>query len=250
MPLNFFSIIGAQRAGTTMLYNILDEHPHIRMAKPAYPEPKFFIRSTSKNADKSWYISQYFPHLLKYETTIGEKSTSYIENPSALRKMKRMFPGAGIIIMLREPVSRAISNYYFSKQNQIETRSIEDVFLNRKAPPPLNQHVSTSPFDYLKRGDYLPYLRQCFELCKASKIYIGFYEELISNSSAEMRRIANFLKISDDFSIKSIQRMVNQATVKEPANEEIKQALKPHFQKTNQELAAFLKRDLPQQWQY
>jgi len=38
-----FFVVGAQRSGTTYLYNVLDEHPQIFMAKPVRPEPKFFF---------------------------------------------------------------------------------------------------------------------------------------------------------------------------------------------------------------
>ena len=41
---NHFFIVGAQRCGTTYLYNLLDEHPEIEMAKPVKPEPKFFMK--------------------------------------------------------------------------------------------------------------------------------------------------------------------------------------------------------------
>jgi hypothetical protein len=41
-PLPTFIIAGAQRSGTTFLYNLCDDHPDIYMAKPCFPEPKFF----------------------------------------------------------------------------------------------------------------------------------------------------------------------------------------------------------------
>jgi len=39
-----FIIGGAPRAGTTWLYELLDRHPDVYMAKPLKPEPKFFLR--------------------------------------------------------------------------------------------------------------------------------------------------------------------------------------------------------------
>jgi hypothetical protein len=43
MKLPTFIIAGAPRGGTTYLYNVLDQHPDIYMAKPGAPEPKFFL---------------------------------------------------------------------------------------------------------------------------------------------------------------------------------------------------------------
>jgi hypothetical protein len=39
-----FIIGGAPRSGTTWLYELLDRHPDVHMAKPLAPEPKFFLR--------------------------------------------------------------------------------------------------------------------------------------------------------------------------------------------------------------
>src|SRR6202035_103039 len=38
-----FIIGGAPRSGTTWLYWLLDRHPHVYLAKPVTPEPKFFL---------------------------------------------------------------------------------------------------------------------------------------------------------------------------------------------------------------
>ena len=41
---NQFFIVGAQRSGSTYLYNLLDGHPDVCMAKHVRPEPKYFLK--------------------------------------------------------------------------------------------------------------------------------------------------------------------------------------------------------------
>lgn len=242
-------IIGAQRAGTTMLYNILEEHPNIRMAKPLYPEPKFFLKANINQLNKEWYINYYYPNLKNDETIIGEKSTSYIEHPQALMRMKEMFPDINIIVMLREPVARAISNYYFSKKNNIETRSIKNVFIKNDPPPKIAEEISTSPFNYLSRGIYIEYLKNVFEIFNKYQLYICFYEDFISCPRREIERLTGFLGINNIES-RRIFDFVNQATSNESMNAEILEMLYPYFRKSNQQLAAFLQRELPEEWRY
>src|SRR6266576_1930600 len=103
-----FVIVGAQRCGTTYLYRLLDEHPEIEMAKPLWPEPKFFLDDERYPLGLPYYESQFFS---EPETRVrGEKSTSYIESETAAQRIKATLPEAAVLVVLRDPVLRAISN--------------------------------------------------------------------------------------------------------------------------------------------
>jgi hypothetical protein len=106
-------IIGAQRCGTTYLYKVLDSHPEIYMAKPLRPEPKFFINDLEYSNGKLYYENKYFSSIDDSIKVLGEKGTSYIEHPDVSDRIKSFYPNAKIIVLLRNPVERAISNYFF-----------------------------------------------------------------------------------------------------------------------------------------
>ena len=59
------------------------------------------------------------------ELAVGEKSTAYLENTEDAQKMKRLLPDLKVLFILRYPVDRAISNYRFSKQNGLESKSLQ-----------------------------------------------------------------------------------------------------------------------------
>ena len=107
---NFF-IVGAQRTGTTYLYNHLQNHPSICMLEPLQPEPKYYLQPLSK-IDKSEYLKLF--NNKKRSKALGEKATTYIESKTTALKIKKHFPDGKIIICLRDPVERALSNYFFS----------------------------------------------------------------------------------------------------------------------------------------
>ena len=82
-------VIGAQRCGTTYLHTLLDAHPQITMARPANPEPKVFCSDEATRARaRQWYRETYFAHAGD-ELLLGEKSTSYLEDPKRRRGRRR-----------------------------------------------------------------------------------------------------------------------------------------------------------------
>ncbi|MEX2596288.1 MAG: sulfotransferase [Salibacteraceae bacterium] len=151
-----FIIIGAQRSGTTLLYELMDRHPEVCMARPVRPEPKYFL---NEQVSKEEYLSGYFTHRLSSHRFLGEKSTSYYEFPEVAHRIHAVLPDVKLIFLARNPVDRALSNYFFSVQHSIETRTLKQVFLERKPPPLIKQTLSVNPFDYLKRGDYAALLK-------------------------------------------------------------------------------------------
>ena len=80
MSNRFFCIIGAQRSGSTYLYQVLDEHPEITMARPLRPEPKFFLDVAAWKKGREHYLARHFSDASP-SAILGEKSTSYYERP-------------------------------------------------------------------------------------------------------------------------------------------------------------------------
>src|SRR4029079_12698346 len=93
-----FVIVGAQRCGSTYLYQLLDENPEFKRAKPLRPEPKFFLDDDKYRLGHDYYEAHFFS-----EPGIrvrGEKSTSYIESAIAVQRITSMLPNASIVVVL------------------------------------------------------------------------------------------------------------------------------------------------------
>lgn len=232
-----FIIIGAQRSGSTMLYGILDQHPEIYMAKPVRPEPKYFLQGDGTYDDykKSLFSDQ------QESTWLGEKSTSYYETPQVAQRIKTCIPRARIIFLMRNPVDRAISNYWFSKQNGFESRSLEEVFLQNVGAPQNNpQHVSVDPFDYLGRGEYLRHLNPYLELFGPENFLPLVFEQVVNDN--ELLNLWGFLDLKPiDF--KRQQEHKNSSEVRSESVE-VRNALNEYFLPLNHELSQSLNIDL------
>jgi hypothetical protein len=208
MPNHFF-IAGAQRSGTTYLYQQCVEHPQIEMALPVRPEPKFFIQHWSAEVTAVSYAHRYFGHKAG-ATMYGEKSTSYIEIESAAQRIAQLIPDAKIVFVLRNPVERAISNYSFSVKHGVEQATLAEAIYHEEE----RRHnydaskISVSPFAYLQRGRYINYLRMYERYFDPAQIHIMIYEQMTHDISV-IQRLYAFLGVDSTFVPPSRDEVVN-----------------------------------------
>lgn len=238
-------VIGAQRSGTTYLYRVLEEHPDIAMARPMRPEPKFFLDPQKTSLGLEWYEEAYFAHAGD-AAILGEKSTSYIESPEAAQRAATMLPHADILVMLRDPLTRAVSNWMFSAASGLETRSLTDALAqNLKGPLAWDpEATSVSPFAYLERGRYLDYLRPWTALF-GPRLHVLFTAELVGNLAA-VSRLYDRLGVSTTHQPAALREKVNtSASPPPPLPDDLAQAVREWFADSDAALRDWLGRSLP-----
>ncbi len=193
-PQGHLFIIGAQRSATTQLVQQLDSHPSISMAVPQHPEPKWFLKPDGNN-DIDAYLRMHFPR----DTTnlwLGEKSTSYLENPEVAKRININIDNPHIFVILRDPIERAISNFHYSVMNGAEMRTLEEALEpGGTGSTPLwdEANFSASPFAYLERGLYSQLLMPWLDIF-GEDLHILMFEEVVQGYGA--RRVASYLGLS------------------------------------------------------
>jgi hypothetical protein len=151
------------------------------MSQPVRPEPKYFL---NERVSLDEYLSAVFGEAPSDVTYLGEKSTSYYEFPALAARIKSVLPEVRILVILRNPVQRALSNYQFSVQHGLETRTILEAFVEKIPPPPVPKNVSVDPFDYYGRGHYANHLLPFMEVF-ASRLHAMILEEVIEARQAD-----------------------------------------------------------------
>lgn len=196
-----FVIVGAQRCGTTRLYKLLQQHPDICMAMPMRPEPKFFLEENAVEVGYTEYLRRFYQHR-NGQKVLGEKSTSYIERPDAIARMRAVLPRAKLVFVLRDPVRRAYSNWRFSRMHGLETLEFEQAL--DAEPERLHQHASSAgrttsvcPFAYAARGNYARYLGEWAKVFPREQFIILSSETLFSSHDA-VRGIFRRLALEPD----------------------------------------------------
>lgn len=204
MPLPDFFLIGAPKAGTTALYEAIRQHPSIYM--PALKEPQFFTTD-----QRRWRIKNPVRYLALFssataEQTIGEASTSYLSSPAAASRIQKNVPGAKLIAVLRHPVERFRSSYwYYVVRGWEPARSLEEAIENayRIGDFPSRRH--------LVFGLYHAQLSHWYPLFPPEQIRIYLYEELRSDPQAVLRDLFGFLGVDPHFNAVIPETNVTQA---------------------------------------
>jgi len=195
-PAPQFIIGGAPRSGTTWIYELLNKHPEIYMAKPVRPEPKFFLVDDLYERGFSYYQSTWF-NGLEPGRMAGEKSTNYLENPAVAARINQHLPHVKLIFILREPADRAFSNYRWSVMNGYETHDFATALsLEEERERTLAAHLRfVRPHAYFSRGLYAELLKPFFSLFSQKQILCLRYEDLRDQPEIPTRLLHRFLEV-------------------------------------------------------
>jgi len=237
-------VIGAQRCGTTYLHSVLDAHPQIAMARPARPEPKVFLSDELTDRGVEWYDATFFGHAEPGQL-LGDKSTSYLEDPGAPARARRMLGDPAVLVSLRDPVDRAVSNWRFSTDHGLETRPAEEALTaNLVEPRAWDPAVSSvSPFAYLERGRYVDHLGPWLE--EFPHTHVVLLPELLDDPAATVR-LLEALEVDASSPPATAEAPVNSSAAPEPElSAELRARLEEYFTESDAALARLLGRDLP-----
>lgn len=218
-----FLIIGAQKAGTSSLFSYLNQHPEVMAA--TRKEAGFFSKKYSKGS--SWYRTR-FPSKenIKSGYISGEATPEYFFHPHAAKRISHLLPDIRLILILRNPVERAISHYYHSVKIAYEKLALEDA-LNaedqriRKVSAEMTENEKIYSLDwqnysYKSRGIYSRQLGRYLDYFTREQILIIHSKELFESPNKVMKKVQNHLGISGfegfEFSIKNEGRY-RQSTV-------------------------------------
>lgn len=199
-PLPDFLILGAQKAGTTALYAYLRWHPGI--TGPAWKEVSYFDRHYRRGV--RWYRG-HFP-IRRGDRIVGEASPGYLFHPLAPERVRATVPEAKLIVLLRDPVDRALSHYHhevslgreplsFEQAIEVEperTRGEEERLVREPG------YFSRAWWDhaYLARGRYAEQLERWLAVFPREQLLVLPSEELAADPGQTYARVLEFLSAS------------------------------------------------------
>lgn len=204
-----FIIIGAQRCGTTSLYNYLSEHPCVA---PVFHKAVYFFDFNFQKG-VAWYRSHfpsflwknYFRYVRNQNLITGEGSGYYIFHPLALGRILRLIPHAKLIVLLRNPVDRAYSHYNLEVRIGNESLSFEgaleaeDERLRGEREKMLANgnyySFNHRHYSYLSRGIYVDQLKLCMSLFPKEQILLIKCEDLFSHPRRILKEVHEYLKL-------------------------------------------------------
>jgi Sulfotransferase family len=201
-------LIGAAKAGTTSVYHELARHPAIYMSP--IKEPHFFSRIEPASSRKA-----FFPHVddegeylalfagATNEEVLGEASTSYLWDRRAAERIKRVVPEARILILLRDPIDRAYSQYWNDVREGIERRSFLDALIEEQRSGPGGWGVSSLYIDCGRYGDQVATYLDEF----GDRVLVLFFEDLVRDEARTIADIHSFLGVGPATAGTALPRM-------------------------------------------
>lgn len=238
-------LVGAQRCGTTFLSRTLDRHPDVTMARPSPPEPKVFCDAALAARGTEWYHRTWFAHA-RDEELLGDKSTSYLEDPDAPARAAKVLGEVEVVVLLRNPVRRAVSHWRFSTANGLETRGLEEALLaDLRDDQPWDPGLSSvSPYAYLRRGRYAEQLEP-WAATFPTTTRVVLLEELLADPGA-VPALVGALGLDPGRTPPPPAGAVNASAGDVPTLDPgVATTLAGYFEKSNTDLAARLGRPLP-----
>ena len=192
-----FFIIGAQRGGTRTLYTYLAAHPDVQRA--ATDEVHFFSLYFDRGV--SWFLNQ-FPAPEPGRIT-GEASPYYLFHPLAPQRMRAIVPEARLIVLLRNPVDRAFSQYQLEARQGNEPLSFEEALAaeeerlageeERLQADDTYRSFAHQHFSYQARGHYVEQLRRWLDRFPAEQLLFVKSEDFFADPALAYRRATDFL---------------------------------------------------------
>lgn len=203
-----FIILGAQKAGTTTIYDNLVKHPAVHPCD--IKEVHYFDSNWGKG--QFWYRG-HFDYIRHAEAVraagqpwqTGEGSPYYLFHPHVPRRVKELCPAARLIVVLRNPVERAYSHYQHEKRKGREPLSFAEALAAederlREETVRLEGDETYSSFahqhhSYKARGRYAEQLERWFHVFPREQFLILESSELNNDFSGTYGRLLEFLHL-------------------------------------------------------
>ncbi len=184
-------IIGGMKCGTTSLRKYLDAQDFIFFGAS---EGHYFNKIGKPNREG------YFNHLISFEAydgeaLIGDDTPTYSFDANVPDKISEICPDAKLIFVVRDPVKRAVSNYWHAVRRGAESRAIDKAFSDC-----LDGTNSNIWLDYVERSRYSVQYERYLKYFRKEQIHLTSLEGLLSNFESEKMRLNEFLgqKLSGD----------------------------------------------------
>lgn len=181
-------IIGVKKGGTRALIDMLKSHPQIVSPKG---EIHFFDRDEMFKKGISWYIGR-MPYSTTDQITI-EKSPSYFITPDAPKRIFHLAPSVKLLLIVRNPIERAISDYsqLFAPNRRSRNLTFDDFVIH-------SHHVDNT-VSVIRVSTYAIHMVRWLRYFPLQQIHIVNGDALILDPAPEIIRVQEFLGIRNFF---------------------------------------------------
>jgi hypothetical protein len=213
MKPNFIGI-GAQKCASTWLYDILADHPQVGLSSAK--EIDFFSNFFDYGAE--WYERNFAD--AGGRVARGEISPSYFHGVSVPERVHAYDPDMRLILFVREPIARAISNH----KHEVRIGHLQGDDLS------FEYGLANNPM-YIEQGRYATHLERWLQYFPREQLLIVLFDDVHADGASVARRVYEFLgvdsaHISAALGERSNESYVNRSSIFEGAKNVLRRAVR------------------------
>ncbi len=203
-----FFILGAAKAGTTTLYDVLKQHPQVYM--PFTKEPLFFSNDKYFKKGVGWYTQTFFSGAEAFPAR-GEATPHYLywSHKVAPRIYSTQAQAAKLIVIFRDPVQRAYSGYWDAVKDGQENETFETALALEPSRLEANygtfQQTGQMLYGYFQGGCYATLLKPFLDIFSREQFLFILQDDLKTEFVATIRNLFKFLQIEENLPIQPAQ---------------------------------------------
>jgi len=188
-------LIGVQKAGTTTLNNWISQHPQVYCYDSLKDIPLFIKYPRPEQLNKRLLMET---PAYSGEPVVFHSAVNYIFYPSLVQQIAQKQPDAKLIIVLRNPVTRAISSYLYFRKMMRENRTIETALLYNPQKD-LEITRDNNDFTYIEHGFYYEQIKKCLDFFSKRQLLVLDYGDLVNNPKELLTKVFRFLNLDENF---------------------------------------------------
>jgi hypothetical protein len=203
---NFF-ILGAAKAGTTTLVDILRQHPQAYL--PFDKEPMFFSRDVFYQNGLEWYSRTYFKNAHAYPVR-GEASPHYLYWAEKVApRVKTAYDDHSVrfIVILRHPVDRAYSWYWNMVREGLEDLPFEQALAEEPGRLRINmdafRSLGSMQYGYVFGSRYAAQLNHFLDCFERSRFLFLLQDDLLEDFNRVSRQVFQFLDLEEHVQVRA-----------------------------------------------
>lgn len=190
-----FICIGAQKAGTTTLHDILRQHPDLYLPEDN-KEMRFFDLEGEYAKGLDYWLNLYFKSY-NNQKRIGVFTPDYLFYKKVPGRIAKDFgKELKFLVILRNPVNRAYSHYLMSKRRGHEKLSFKEAIDQEKERISTGIETDLNRYSYISRGLYSEQIERYFQFFpKDHFLFLSFEKEIKTNLPQTVQKILSFLDL-------------------------------------------------------
>ena len=243
-----FLIVGVQKSGTSSLASWLIKIPGIHFSRNGRQsigklglEMHFFSNPAMRLKGLKWYSDRFSPGKVN-----GEKTPEYLPRRTSMREIRRCCPGAKIVVILRNPVSRAFSAYQDYNSDVPRSRNWDWLLPGKSFEANLwAEEFTRFPMGLLARGRYAEQLEFLLRLFPENQVKVLVLERFLKDPPGHMKELVSFLGGNPD-SVDPVFPHFNRGSYSSQLNPDTRRRLAEYYRPHNEKLFKMLGYRIPE----